>query len=308
MKLWLSLLLLLLQPRQTTLRLSRRSIAPLRRARLSPVPTRMSATKKAKPDDAAAAAAAAPTTTGERRKVLVLFDIDGTLTEPRKKITPEMHEFLLELKKRVHVGLVGGSDLAKQREQVGERCAEEFDYSFSENGLVAYKEGKLFHTKSLSEHLGEDKLKEFINYVLAALSKVDCPVKRGTFIEYRTGMLNVSPVGRGCSQKERDEFEKFDKGAGVRAKLVADLEREFGDRFGLQFSIGGQLSFDVFPRGWDKSYALQFVEKDFPEIHFFGDKTMKGGNDYEIFVDPRVKGHTVTSWQDTMEQCRKLFF
>lgn len=42
------------------------------------------------------------------------------------------------------------------------------------------------------------------------------PVKRGTFIEFRKGMLNVSPIGRNCSQAERDEFERYDKGAGVR--------------------------------------------------------------------------------------------
>ena len=42
----------------------------------------------------------------------------------------------------------------------------------------------------------------------------------------------------------------------------------------LTFSIGGQISFDVFPDGWDKRYCLRFVEKEgFEEIHFFGDKT-----------------------------------
>ena len=34
---------------------------------------------------------------------------------------------------------------------------------------------------------------------------------RGTFIEFRTGMLNISPVGRNCSQEERDAFEVYDK-------------------------------------------------------------------------------------------------
>ena len=26
-------------------------------------------------------------------------------------------------------------------------------------------------------------------------------------------------------------------------------------------------------QGWDKTYCLQFVEEEFSEIHFFGDKT-----------------------------------
>jgi hypothetical protein len=34
---------------------------------------------------------------------------------------------------------------------------------------------------------------------------------RGTFVEFRSGMINVSPVGRNCSQEERDEFEKYNK-------------------------------------------------------------------------------------------------
>jgi phosphomannomutase len=39
---------------------------------------------------------------------------------------------------------------------------------------------------------------------------------RGTFIEYRTGMMNISPIGRNCSKEERDAFEEYDKTAKVR--------------------------------------------------------------------------------------------
>lgn len=40
-------------------------------------------------------------------------------------------------------------------------------------------------------------------------------------------------------------------------------------------SAGGQISFDVFPDGWDKRYCLGHVEKDgYKTIYFFGDKTM----------------------------------
>jgi phosphomannomutase len=36
-------------------------------------------------------------------------------------------------------------------------------------------------------------------------------------------MLNVSPIGRNCTQEEREEFEKYDKGAGVRQAMVEVL-------------------------------------------------------------------------------------
>lgn len=56
--------------------------------------------------------------------------------------------------------------------------------------------------------------------------------------------------------------------------MVDVLRTEFAD-LQLNYSIGGQISFDVFPEGWDKTYCLQFIEDEFQEIHFFGDKTYK---------------------------------
>lgn len=80
-------------------------------------------------------------------KTLVLFDVDGTLTAPREEATKEMKAFLESLKEKVVVGIVGGSDLPKQREQMGENITNEVDYSFSENGLIAYKDGTLVGTE-----------------------------------------------------------------------------------------------------------------------------------------------------------------
>jgi len=85
--------------------------------------------------------------------------------------------------------------------------------------------------------------------------------------------------------------------------------------FVYRFSIGGQISFDVFPTGWDKTYCLQHLEKEakqpggveYTTVHFFGDKTFKGGNDYEIYEDPRTIGHSVANAEETVVQLRKLF-
>lgn len=77
------------------------------------------------------------------KKVLVLFDVDGTLTAPRADASEEIKDFLKRLNDKVTVGIVGGSDLVKQQEQMGANVVNEVNYSFSENGLVAYKDGKL---------------------------------------------------------------------------------------------------------------------------------------------------------------------
>lgn len=243
-----------------------------------------------------------------RSRILCLFDVDGTLTSPRQTIKKELEDFILnKVKPCCTIGIVGGSDFVKIAEQMnGDDVIHKFDYVFPENGLIQYHNGKLIGSQSIQQHMGEEKLQIFINYVLKYLSNVMLPCKRGTFVEFRKGMLNISPIGRSCSQSERNEFEKYDKINHVRSKMIESLKKQFPD-IGLTYSIGGQISFDVFPDGWDKTYCLQHVQKgNFAEIHFFGDKTEPGGNDYEIYNDERVKGHKVTSPEDTRRQLEEL--
>ncbi|KAF7117134.1 hypothetical protein RHSIM_RhsimUnG0002300 [Rhododendron simsii] len=293
--------------------------------------------------------------------LIALFDVDGTLTAPRKNAIVNDIKFayfndrwLLQLcwsscrnfeRQVVTMGVVGGSDLVKISEQLGSSVINDYDYIFAENGLVAHKDGKLigtevllrsnsflpirsqlknlegygsfkpflhsstflfsvfgllivycflngFSLQSLKLYLGEDKLKEFINFTLHYIADLDIPIKRGTFIEFRSGMLNVSPIGRNCSQEERDEFEKYDKVQNICPKMVSVLREKFS-HLNLTFSIGGQIILmqPVFPQGWDKTYCLGYLD-DFREIHFFGDKTYKGGNDFEIHESERTLGHT----------------
>jgi phosphomannomutase len=240
------------------------------------------------------------------KRIIALFDVDQTLTPARKTIEKAMIETLDKcIARGIAIGIVSGSDLNKIKEQVGEDIVQRADYTFSENGLYALKKGQFFSQKSIKDYMGEDRLKKLINYCLHYIADLDIPIKRGTFIEYRTGMINISPIGRNCSREERDEFEQYDHKTNVRKTFVEKLRIEFGDD--LTFSIGGQISFDVFPKGWDKSYCIQFVEKDFDELHFFGDKCQPGGNDHEIFADSRTIGHEVRTPDDTISILNELF-
>ncbi|KAF0685210.1 hypothetical protein As57867_022782, partial [Aphanomyces stellatus] len=162
-------------------------------------------------------------------RVLALFDVDGTLTAARKVVTPEMTARIAKLKQKITIGVVGGSDLVKQKEQLGEDVIHQFDYSFSENGLVGYHNGECINKSSMKEFMGNDKLNKFINFTLLYIANLDIPIKRGTFIEFRQGMLNVSPIGRNCSQEERDDFEKYDHIHQVRSKMVNVLRTQFAE-------------------------------------------------------------------------------
>lgn len=250
------------------------------------------------------------TTLLPRNKRLLLFDVDGTLTFPRSTIEPDFETFLYEkIRPLATIGIVGGSDLEKMFEQLnGEQILKKFDYIFPENGLVQIEQGTEVGKVSIHQHLGEKTLQRFINYVLRYLSELELPIKRGTFIEFRNGMLNICPIGRQCTRAERNDFAAYDEVNHVREKMIADLKNKFND-IDLTYSIGGQISFDVFPHGWDKTYSLRHVTKNtnYDEIHFFGDKTDPGGNDHEIYNDSRTIGHKVSSPHDTKRILTELF-
>jgi hypothetical protein len=78
-----------------------------------------------------------------------------------------MLELLQELRHKVAIGFVGGSDLAKQQEQLGStgengwtpsitvltcQVINLFDYCFAENGLTAYRQGTKLPAQVLSIH------------------------------------------------------------------------------------------------------------------------------------------------------------
>ncbi|KAK4514041.1 uncharacterized protein ATC70_006049 [Mucor velutinosus] len=238
---------------------------------------------------------------------IVLFDVDGTLTPARAFVSKEMKDTLANLRKKTAIGFVGGSDLSKQYEQLGNSILEDFDFCFAENGLTAYRLGKQMASQSFIQWIGEEEYTKLVNFCLRYIADMDLPKKRGTFIEFRNGMINVSPIGRNCSREERNEFEKYDLARGLRKNFVEALRKEFA-HLALTFSIGGQISFDVFPTGWDKTYCLKHLKADgFRTIHFFGDKTFEGGNDYEIYTHPDVVGHSVKCPEDTIRILGELF-
>jgi phosphomannomutase len=151
---------------------------------------------------------------------------------PPQTVTPSMLELLSELRKSVAIGFVGGSDLAKQQEQLGSASVPVtglFDFCFAENGLTAYRSGVPLASHSFIKWLGEPRYKELVNFILHYVADLDIPVKRGTFVEFRNGMINVSPIGRNASVEERNEYERYDKVHKVREKFVAVLREKFAD-------------------------------------------------------------------------------
>ena len=56
-------------------------------------------------------------------------------------------------------------------------------------------------------------------------------------------------------------------------------------------------------QGWDKTYCLQFVEKEFKTIHFFGDKTYKVQLFARLSLLSRLLPHNLQSYKCSLLKC-----
>jgi phosphomannomutase len=224
----------------------------------------------------------------------LLFDMDGTLTDARQPMTPDVQNAIHSITPAIKKYLVTGSDMAKIEEQIPRgTLLSQFEKVYACNGTRVYNcnldmddetqpiEPELIHQVSLTDYYSEGDINHIINVLLKTAYETHTKIKTGTFVEWRNSQINFSVVGRNCTPEQRENYVKWDKKSGERRKIVDNLRKEF-QGWGLSFRLGGQISIDITREGWDKSYAFKNMKESPDQCVFFGDKICKDGNDFDI--------------------------
>jgi len=239
---------------------------------------------------------------------IVLFDLDGTLTPPRQGITKENLEKLTELSAFARVGIVTGSTLDYVKEQVPLDVFEHGVEALPCNGTEhwRYVNGhwqSVAVPKSMMNFLGREW--RDLHLILSKLQQEvmenvkDIPLT-GNFVSARSSMLNWCPIGREADRASRTWFESFDARNNFREGILALLKlRLMKLQTPLVAKLGGSTSFDIYPVGWDKTYALNHFPDD--TVWFIGDRCAPNGNDYEIYEAIKAYGRAyhVDSHEET---------
>ena len=240
--------------------------------------------------------------TVDPNKVCYVFDVDGTLTEPRYKMTSQFaNEFLMwSMGKQCFIAT--GSDYRKTQEQVPWDILDCFTNIFccmgnevrTSLGITLHKSGFV-----LPDSLDEE-LQEFLNNTKFNL-------KTGKHIEFRSGMVNFSIVGRNADFEQRAAYSKWDKEHGER-KMIADfINKNYPT---LNASVGGSISIDIIEEGQDKGQVVHYLqEAGATKIIFVGDRCEEGGNDYGIIrelkkSDLAFEWYNVSGPEDTLKLIR----
>ena len=225
---------------------------------------------------------------------IFLFDVDGTLTNPRELMHPDFEKPFRELVANNVVYLASGSDLGKIQEQVPadilERCAGVFSSSANQLNIGS----QLVYKNELTI---PEELSNFLN---SSIEKSKYETKTGNHIEHRPGMINFSIVGRNANNEQRKEYYTWDARELERKKIAILLMATFPN---LDVKIGGEISIDIYPEGHDKRQSVKFIKETHPDavIRFFGDKTGEDGNDYSVVISlgDKDKVHSVRKYQET---------
>ena len=227
-----------------------------------------------------------------------IFDVDGTLTPSRQRIDEDFLRFFFGFTFDNEVYLVTGSDRAKTLEQVTPELYDNCERVYNCSGSDVY-EGDTNVYRSEWELPWDVE-----RFLLDELDYSQFPIRNGNHIERRPGGVNFSILGRHEDPfLGRKEYMEWSERTNEREDIADRLRSNFP---GLSVALGGQTGIDIGPYGSDKSQILRdFDESD--DIHFFGDRMEKGGNDYSLAeAVKKMGGHAyhVKDYHDTMEKLK----
>ena len=216
-------------------------------------------------------------------KKLIVFDLDGTLTESKAALDTEMSALLRDLLGVVKVAVISGGSWLQFEKQVLTNLPH--NESLVNLSLLPTCGTKFFKyardwEEIYSEDFTSDEKEKIIrslkNAFIAAGFKID--KVWGEVIEDRGSQITFSALGQ---QAPLEEKKKWDPDFAKRKKMKTFLDTLIPEFF---VRLGGTTSIDVTKHGIDKAYGIKKLRDTLgiaiDEMIFIGDALFPGGNDY----------------------------
>lgn len=222
-----------------------------------------------------------------------IFDVDGTLTPIGLAIDTDFKSFFsnwitIQKHKGNEVFIVTGSEKERTINQIGSDLYNHVHGVYQNSGNQLFVKGSLVK-QSNWKMSSETKLEILEILKQSPWYRADC-----NNVEERMGSVYVSPIGKPAPEDLRNKYYEWDKVSNERKSIVKQICNKYTD---LDFSIGGKVGIDIYPKGKDKSQVIQDM-KEPDNVVFFGDRCSLGGNDYGIYSKAK-RGHTVKDWKET---------
>jgi phosphomannomutase len=235
------------------------------------------------------------------------FDVDGTLTPSRQKISPQFEDWFLSWIADVQnwggsVLLVTGSDRPKTVEQLGEKIVDAVDYCCNCMGNTVYKKGQIVYDYKF------DYPPELVEFLNNELNSSVYSERYGNHIEDRGAMFNYSTVGRNANIEQRKRYHEWDAISNERVEIARRLNEQF-ELHSIVAQVAGEIGIDITAKGRDKRQCIKYMQGDI--VLFFGDRMDDNGNDKPLAdaVNQLQNGsrcYEVEYWEETWDILQNL--
>ena len=220
-------------------------------------------------------------------KKVIVSDLDGTLTESKSLISPEMAEVICRLLSKHFLAVVSGGSYTQYQKQFlsGLSCGEEKLKNlslFPTNGSTCYVYQNGAWEQIYNESLSNDERKRIISALEDAIKEtgIDLSLAYGEIIEDRGSQITFS----GCGQEAPVLVKKkWDPERTKREAIVFILRGKIPQ---FEIRVNSTSSIDITRKGIDKAYAIgkikELLNVTDDDIIFMGDALYKGGNDWAV--------------------------
>ena len=216
-------------------------------------------------------------------KKLIVFDLDGTITESKSSLDAEMSALLRDLLRIVKVAVISGGNWPQFEKQLISNLTQDSNlknlFLLPTCGTKFYKYNSTWE-KLYSEDFTDEEKQTIIRSLQKAMESWDFSAQRvwGDRIEDRGSQITFSALGQQAPLKEK---KKWDIDFSKRKQIKAFLDKSIPE---FSVRLGGTTSVDVTKLGIDKAYGIRKLRDilgvAINEMIFIGDALFPGGNDY----------------------------
>lgn len=251
-------------------------------------------------------------------KQLIVFDLDGTLTETKSNLKADMSKALDRLLVKKKVAVIGGSGYKQWQNQFiselgtsPQLLSNLFLFPTTATSFYRYNKGwKKVYAYQLSPR-ERRQIKDAFRAVLRDVHYVPPKKTYGKVIEDRGTQVTFSALGQdvvaqlgGRGVRLKKEWTK--KNAPLKLKIAKLMQRRLPK---MEVHAAGFTSIDVTRRGIDKAYGIyqivKYLHVPIKDMLFVGDALFPGGNDYAA-RRTGVECIAVKGPADTIKVVRKI--
>lgn len=218
-------------------------------------------------------------------KKLIVFDLDGTLTQSKQPLDIEMTNLLRKLLSTTYVGITGGASF----NQLAKQLSAVLEYPnllsklllFPTNGACLYRYIDGTWQQKYSHLLTPTDKNRIFSSFDKALRKIhyqNPPKTYGPILEDRDSQITFSALGQNAPLKAKESWRQT---SDQRPEIKTALEKYLPN---FDVVIAGITSIDVIAKNVNKGMAINYAQKILnlseDEVVFVGDALFIGGNDY----------------------------